>query len=159
MQTWLRAAYLMISARKDISSVPITKESGVIQKTGWFLEYRIREAVHEGSSGLLGPEAEIDEAYIGVRGTINTDAAARCLTGNAFPPQRGRDPMGEIPDQMLYGIGCPLVDRIVITHSDITGSDFGTIFAEAASEWLRTAQRGRPKPSRPSIPKTRGEYA
>lgn len=41
-------------------------------------------------------------------------------------------PLGEIPDRVLYGIGRQLVHRIAIGHGDITGDDFGTIFAEAA---------------------------
>lgn len=64
VQTWLLAAYLMTSARKGISSVQLAKELGVTQKTGWFLEHRIREAFKR-RGGLLGPEVEIDEAYIG----------------------------------------------------------------------------------------------
>ena len=64
LHKWLFAIYLMTTARKGISSVQLAKELGVTQKTAWFLEHRIREA-YEQKGGLLGPDVEIDETYIG----------------------------------------------------------------------------------------------
>ncbi len=64
IQRWLMAAYLMTAARKGISSVQLGKQLGVTQKTAWFLEHRIREALQD-RGGLLGPEVEVDETYMG----------------------------------------------------------------------------------------------
>lgn len=64
LHKWLFAVYLMTSSRKGISSVQLGKELGVTQKTAWFLEHRIREA-YEQKGGLLGPDVEVDETYIG----------------------------------------------------------------------------------------------
>lgn len=64
LHKWLFAVYLMTSSRKGISSVQLGKELGVTQKTAWFLEHRIREA-YEQRGGLLGPDVEVDETYIG----------------------------------------------------------------------------------------------
>ena len=50
---WLMAAYLMTTARKGISSVQLAKEVGVTQKTAWFMEHRIREAMAS-RGGLAG---------------------------------------------------------------------------------------------------------
>ena len=61
---WLLAAYLMTTARKGISSVQLAKEVGVTQKTAWFLEHRIREAMAS-RGGLLGETVEVDETCIG----------------------------------------------------------------------------------------------
>lgn len=61
---WLFAVYLMTTARKGISSVQLSKELGVTQKTAWFLEHRIREAFEQ-KGGLLGGSVEIDETYVG----------------------------------------------------------------------------------------------
>ncbi|MDD9955788.1 MAG: hypothetical protein OXP68_06160 [Anaerolineaceae bacterium] len=54
------------------------------------------------------------------------------------PQLRGRSgshhepwPIGEIPDSVLYGIGRQLVHIIAIGRADITGDDWGGIFAEA----------------------------
>ena len=64
IQKWLLAAYLMTTARKGISSVQLAKELGVTQKTAWFLEHRIREAMAD-RGGLLSETVEIDETYFG----------------------------------------------------------------------------------------------
>lgn len=64
LHKWLFSIYLMTTSRKGISSVQLSKEIGVTQKTAWFLEHRIRESYkHKG--GLLGPNVEVDETYIG----------------------------------------------------------------------------------------------
>ena len=64
LQKWLLAIYMLHTARKGISSVQLAKEIGVTQKTAWFLNHRIREAMqHRG--GLFNGEVEVDEAYIG----------------------------------------------------------------------------------------------
>lgn len=66
LQKWLFAIYLMTTARKGISSMQLSRELGVTQKTAWFLEHRIREAYENSNGGgLLGPTVEIDETYIG----------------------------------------------------------------------------------------------
>lgn len=66
LHKWLFAIYLMTNARKGISSIQLSKELGVTQKTAWFLEHRIREAYgNANDGGLLGPEVEVDETYIG----------------------------------------------------------------------------------------------
>ena len=56
----------MTTSRKGISSVQLAKHLGVTQKTAWFLEHRTREAF-AGRGGLMGPNVEIDETYIGGR--------------------------------------------------------------------------------------------
>ncbi len=49
-------------------------------------------------------------------------------------------PLGQFPDKLLYDIARQLVHRLAIGHSDITGDDFGTIFATA----MGGVHRGRP---------------
>lgn len=61
---WLMAAYLMTTARKGISSVQMAKELGVTQKTAWFLEHRIREALPRTTASSAVPY-EVDETYVG----------------------------------------------------------------------------------------------
>ncbi len=64
LHKWLMAIYMLHTARKGVSSVQMAKELGVTQKTAWFLNHRIREAMkHRG--GLFTGEVEVDEVYIG----------------------------------------------------------------------------------------------
>ena len=65
LRKWLMAMYLIHNARKGISSVQLSKQLGVTQKTAWFLAHRIREA-YDDNIGKLGPgEVEIDESHFG----------------------------------------------------------------------------------------------
>ena len=52
----------------------------------------------------------------------------------------GPYPLGQFPDKLLYDIARQIVHRLAIGHSDITGDDFGTIFANA----IGGEHRGRP---------------
>ncbi len=49
-------------------------------------------------------------------------------------------PLGQFSDNLLYDIAKQIVHRLAIGHSDITGDDFGTIFATA----IHGIHRGRP---------------
>lgn len=64
LHKWLYAMYLMVTARKGISSVQLSKQIGVTQKSAWFVLQRLREACGNDLSMLKGI-VEIDEAYIG----------------------------------------------------------------------------------------------
>ena len=44
LNKWLYAMYLLMTARKGISSLQLGKEIGVTQKSAWFMLQRIREA-------------------------------------------------------------------------------------------------------------------
>ena len=48
LRKWLYAMYLILTARKGISSYQLSKEIGVTQKTAWHLEHRIRKACETG---------------------------------------------------------------------------------------------------------------
>lgn len=64
LHKWIYAMYLLMTARKGISSLQLGKEIGVTQKSAWFMLQRIREACGNDLSVLSGI-VEIDETYIG----------------------------------------------------------------------------------------------
>ena len=64
LHKWLYAMYLLMTARKEISSLQLAKEIGVTQKSAWFMLHRIREACGN-DLALLRGVVEIDETYIG----------------------------------------------------------------------------------------------
>lgn len=64
MRNWAVAMYYLLTARKGISSMQLSKELGVTQKTAWFMLGRLREACKQGMGPFSG-EVEIDETYIG----------------------------------------------------------------------------------------------
>ena len=44
LHKWVYAMYLLVTARKGISSMQLAKEIGVTQKSAWFMLQRLREA-------------------------------------------------------------------------------------------------------------------
>lgn len=66
LNKWLYAMYLLVTARKGISSLQLAKQIGVTQKTAWFMLGRLREACGNEPTQLAGI-VEIDEVYIGGR--------------------------------------------------------------------------------------------
>ena len=64
---WLVAMWLILSAKNGISSYELHRTLGVTQKTAWFLNHRIRFALHNGSIEKMSGICEADESYIGVK--------------------------------------------------------------------------------------------
>ena len=64
LHKWLHAMYLLITARKGISSMQLSKELSITQKSAWFVLQRLREACGNKLETLRGI-VEIDETYIG----------------------------------------------------------------------------------------------
>lgn len=65
LNKWVYAMYLLVTARKGISSLQLAKEIGVTQKTAWFLLHRLREACGGKSLRKLRGIIEIDECFVG----------------------------------------------------------------------------------------------
>jgi transposase-like protein len=64
--TWFHAIALMLNAKKGISAKQLQRDLGIGgYKTAWYLNHRIREAMNEGDTPLLGGVVEIDETYVG----------------------------------------------------------------------------------------------
>ena len=66
MRKWLFAAYLLMTARKGISSLQLSKELSVTQTTAWYMLHRLRLACDCDMEALSGA-VEIDETYLGGR--------------------------------------------------------------------------------------------
>lgn len=64
LHKWVYAMYLVVTSRKGISSLQLSKEIGVTQKSAWFMLQRLREACSQNSDKLRGI-VEIDETFIG----------------------------------------------------------------------------------------------
>ena len=64
LHKWIYAMYLLVTARKGISSMQLAKEIGITQKSAWFVMHRLREACGPDLDKLRGI-IEIDETYVG----------------------------------------------------------------------------------------------
>lgn len=65
LQKWFLAIWLVTLHKKDISSVQLSKDIGVTQKTAWFMLHRIRSCFGFDNDNNLTGEVELDETYIG----------------------------------------------------------------------------------------------
>lgn len=66
LHKWTYAMYLLVTARKGISSMQLGKEIGVTQKSAWFMLQRLREACgNDDDIDKLRGDVEIDETFVG----------------------------------------------------------------------------------------------
>lgn len=64
-RTWIKAIYLIVTAKKGISSIQLSERLGIVQKHAWTLGHRIRTALANNAEELIGMSVEIDETFIG----------------------------------------------------------------------------------------------
>ena len=66
LHKWVYAMYLLVTARKGISSMQLAKEIGITQKSAWFMLQRLREACSTPDNiDKLRGIIEIDETFVG----------------------------------------------------------------------------------------------
>ena len=108
--------YLVVTARKGVSSLQLSKELGVNQKTAWFILGRLREA-RGGDYEQLKGIIEVDEAYIG--GKERNKHANNRSNG-------GRGPSGKQPVLGMRGRGGKTIAKPIdgmtkaFLHGEIT---------------------------------------
>ena len=66
LDKWLVAVWLVVNCKNGVSSYEMARSLGVTQKSAWFMNHRIRLALHNGSFDTkLSGEVEVDETFIG----------------------------------------------------------------------------------------------
>lgn len=65
LNKWFVAIFLVNSSKKGISSIQLSKDITVTQKTAWFMLQRIRETFQAREDEVLSGVVECDETYIG----------------------------------------------------------------------------------------------
>ena len=67
LSKWFPAVYLATAHKKGISSMQLSKDIGVTQKTAWFMLHRIRAMMADKHPEMLSGTIEADETFIGGR--------------------------------------------------------------------------------------------
>jgi transposase-like protein len=70
LQKWFLAIWIATSHKKSISSIQLSKDIDVTQKTAWFMLQRIRKCFGFNNDGELDNQVEIDETFIGGKNKI-----------------------------------------------------------------------------------------
>ena len=117
LRKWYMAVYLLSTSGKGISSVQLAKQIGVTQKTGWFIDHRIRKAMKQNKGRLFG-KIEADETFIGGLSknmhAKQRKAAIRGTGGTGKTPVFGmKSRAGEVRAQVVPSVG------IVDLHREI----------------------------------------
>lgn len=83
LDKWLAAVWLIVNCKNGISSYEVHRDLGITQKTAWFMDHRIRFALHSGSfEKMLFGEVEADETFIGGKArNMHADKRAEKITG------------------------------------------------------------------------------
>lgn len=91
---WFMAIWLVLSHKKGISSVQLSKDIGVTQKTAWFMLHRIRKALgleneenndDNQNQDKLDGTVEVDETFIGGKNkNRHADKKVKACQGRSF---------------------------------------------------------------------------
>jgi transposase-like protein len=78
----MMAMWMVFNCKNGVSSWEIHRAIGVTQKSAWFLNHRIRFALHRGTLEMMKGECEADETFIGGKArNMHKDVKARRITG------------------------------------------------------------------------------
>ncbi len=65
LSVWIAASFLLSAHKKGISSLQLSRDLGITQKTAWFVLHRLRLAMGEPDPEPLQNIVEVDETYVG----------------------------------------------------------------------------------------------
>jgi transposase-like protein len=140
LRKWFVAIYLLSTMSKGISSIQLAKHVGVTQKTAWFMDHRIREAMKQGK-GQLSDAIEVDESYIG--GKEKNKHQSHRIKGSTGRSLKGKTPVigmlqrgGEVRAFVTDNTQMITIEKQIVTHAKI-GSHLYT------DEWCGYARIGK----------------
>lgn len=110
LRDWVYVIYSVMTGRKGISAMQLSKELGVQYRTAWHMLHRIREACGRGDF-VLKDVVEVDETYIGGKRRNMSNARRKALAGT------GRGAVGKVAAARMRERGGK-VKATVVEHTD-----------------------------------------
>ncbi|MDR3695653.1 IS1595 family transposase [Mucilaginibacter sp.] len=86
LRIWFAAMYLCTAHKKGVSSLQLSRDLNITQKTAWFLLHRIREMLANNEAEQLDGTVEINETYVGgaTKNKSNKKRAELRATGGQY---------------------------------------------------------------------------
>ena len=88
-QDWIIATFEIMTNLKSVSSMKLSRDLEITQKSAWFLAQRLRSALSQDGNTLFSGPVEVDESYFGGR-RRNMSASKRKALADS-----GRGPVGK----------------------------------------------------------------
>ena len=110
IRDWIYVIYSVMTARKGVSAMQLSKELGVQYRTAWHMLHRIREACGRGDF-VLKDVVEVDETYIGGKRRNMSNSKRKALSGT------GRGAVGKVAVAGIRERGGK-VKAAVVEHTD-----------------------------------------
>ncbi len=135
LHKWVYAMYLLVTARKGISSMQLAKEIGITQKSAWFVLQRLREACGKDLTMLKGV-VEMDEVYLGGK-EANKHMKVR-ITGDQGVPMKiavvaMREKDGRVKAKPVTSIGARAMEQLAFENIQL-GS---TVYTDENASYYR----------------------
>jgi transposase-like protein len=119
LSKWFVSIYIATSHKKGISSLQLSRDIGVTQKTAWFILHRIREMLKAKAPRMLSGTVEIDETYIGGKNVFRHKSLKKKGTGSTAKTavfsilQRGGFLWNSHVDHAYKETMLPIIDKCV----------------------------------------------
>ncbi len=88
-QDWIIATFEIMTNLKSVSSMKLSRDLEITQKSAWFLAQRLRSALSQDDNTLFSGPVEVDESYFGGRRRNMSTAKRKALADT------GRGPVGK----------------------------------------------------------------
>lgn len=119
LSTWFAAIYFVTAHKKGISSVQLSKNLGITQKSSWFLIHRIRESLKENAPLLLQNEVQADEAYIGgLEENKHKEKRQKSPTGNKTAVMGVMETGGRVVAKVSPVVSGKAAKKLIDAHVD-----------------------------------------
>jgi len=102
LRYWFAAIYLATAHKKGISSLQLSRDLNITQKTAWFILHRIRLMLTNNAPQMLEGGVEVDETFIG--GKNKNRHANKKIEGSQGRSAADKTPVMGIAEKSIYTI-------------------------------------------------------